>query len=833
MKFVFNDIFASDSNLFSKSEQVESVIVSSNLILEKNIKTAQVTKSEFADFVRKYKDGDATERARIIREEVPKMDESQQKNFTRQIQVQSNKGGSEPNSNDSAAEKVLNQIIEDSEQTGEAGKNLGRILVERNKIESRLRSSGFSPDEIAKLFNDYIEKAGMPETLVLKFLEDGLDYASQARTSYKEVLEFMLVHYIDQRDADLTRNLTKLASQVKSVAPDVPIFSMLLDSANGKMPDLSMIPLIEDEEKRSLIIEVMKLAQLRVVGQSETIRRRWQTIRDRMNMIQEQANRQRAIVDMLETVEVDKFVTEQIKLFGDLFVKLMTGSPMYRTLRSMLYDIAAARKILDAYGTLYFDNQPVTPRQTDREQRGRPEAGSDISDESVGSAGIFRRQSSKKTNFVKISQAKKNTSEIINKIGKVVAQAFVKMKNDTIPNLSEQGKIFYNSYNDININYWNNITTIDQIVNADTIISKNVSNLFKKNFASNYNSVRIAQIPQQGNITPVDIDKDLEKQTTDVYLAIKEIILTFERIEAFNGNFSGIVKFTHMVNNFNAGYAREILTQQGVEGLGSPSQRRIYDQNGVLTDFGKQLLATEEDVNKILFATEAEQNLSMNLFLKRKQNRQLVETTKQNLENDIKMTVDLGDASGETPLARPEEIKKKYEKYKKLLTEVIKQTQFEKDLNKRAFDRIPKQNLDPFKNKLIESKLTDIDKDLKLFQNEYGRIASTSLIIAQISRKLRLIQKIGPIQKAIAKFKKAGLSTAALIASPNGFLKQLYLIRKEEEEALDILLKEYEKIRQYQTPVDLDGRISQNITPPSAEANIPTPPEGLERINES
>lgn len=832
MKFVFNDIFASDSNLFAKSEQVESVIVSSNLILEKNIKTAQVTNSEFADFIRKYKDGDATERARIVREEFPKMSESQQKDFTRQIQTQPNKGGSEPNTNDSAAEKVLNQIIEDSEQTGEAGKNLGRILVERNKIESRLRSSGFSPDEIAKLFNDYIEQASMPETLVLTFLEDGLDYASQARTSYKEVLEFMLVHYTEQLDADLTRNLTKLASQVKSVAPDVPIFEMLLDAAKGKMPDLSMIPLIEDEEKRSLIIEVMKLAQLRVVGQGETVRRQWQRIRDRMNMIQEQANRQRAIVDMLETIEVDKFVTQQIQLFGDLFVKLMT-TPMYRTLRSMLYDIAAARKILDAYGTLYLDNQPVTPRQTDREQRGRPEAGSDISDENVGSAGVFRRQSSKKTNFVKISQAKKNSSEIINKVGQIVSQAFVKMKNDAPSNLSEKGKIFFNLYIDTNINYWSNITTIDQIDNADTVISKNVSNLFKSVFASNYNSVRIAQIPQQGNITPVDIDKDLEKKTTELYKAIRNIIFVLEGFEAANGNFSGIIKVTKMVNNLNTGYAREILLQQGVEGVGFPGQNRIYDANGNLTDFGKKLLATEEDVNKILFATQAEQNTSMNLLLKRKQNRQLVETTKQNLENDIKMTVDLGDGSGETPLARPEEIEKKYISYKKLLTEVIKQTQFEKDLNKRAFDRIPKQNLDPFKIKLIESKLTDIDKDLKLFENEYGRIGPTSLIIRKISQKLRLMQKIGPIQKAIAKFKKAGLSTAALISSPNGFLKQLYLIRKEEEEALDILLKEYEKIRQYQTPVDLDGQISQNITPPSAEANIPTPPKGLERINES
>jgi hypothetical protein len=832
MKFVFNDIFASDSNLFAKSEQVESVIVSSNLILEKNIKTAQLTNSEFADFVRKYKDGDATERARIIREEVPKMSESQQKDFTRQIQSQPNRGGSEPNTNDSAAERILNQIIEDSEQTGEAGKNLGRILVERNKIESRLRSSGFSPDEIAKLFNDFIEQASMPETLVLTFLEDGLDYASQARTSYKEVLEFMLAHYSEQLDADLTRNLTKLASQVKSVAPDVPIFGMLLDAAKGKMPDLSMIPLIEDEEKRSLIIEVMKLAQLRVVGQGETVRRQWQRIRDRMNMIQEQTNRQRAIVDMLETIEVDKFVTQQIKLFGDLFVKLMT-TPMYRTLRSMLYDIAAARKILDAYGTLYLDNQPVTPRQTDREQRGRPEAGSDISDENVGSAGLFRRQSSKKTNFVKISQVKKDSSEIINQVGQVISQAFVKMKNDTPPNLSEKGKKFYNSFNDININYWSYITTIDQIQNANTVISKSVNTLFKQVFASNYNSVRIAQVPQQGNVAPVSIDKDLEKQTTEVYLALKNIILTLEGIESFNGNLSGMAKIVMMTNNINVTYARETLLQQGIGGLKSPTQKNIFDENGNLTDFGKRLLAVEEDVNAILFATQAEQYTSMNLFLKRKQNRQLVETTKQNLENDIKMTVDLGDASGETPLARPEEIKKKYESYKKLLTEVIKQTQFEKDLNKRAFDRIPKQSLDPFKIKLIESKLTDIDKDLKLFQNEYGRIASTSLIIAQISRKLRLMQKIGPIQKAIAKFKKAGLSTAALISSPNGFLKQLYLIRKEEEEALNILLEEYEKIRQYQTPVDLDGQISQNITPPSAEANIPTPPESLEKINEA
>ena len=72
-----------------------------------------------------------------------------------------------------------------------------------------------------------------------------------------------------------------------------------------------------------------------------------------------------------------------------------------------------------------------------------------------------------------------------------------------------------------------------------------------------------------------------------------------------------------------------------------------------------QLFDVQQQVDAILFEYEVEQNARYNLALKRKQNAQLIERTKQNLENDIKMTVDLGDDEGETPLSRPEEIKKK------------------------------------------------------------------------------------------------------------------------------------------------------------------------------
>jgi hypothetical protein len=832
MKFVFNDIFASDSNLFAKSEQLESVIVTSNLILENNVRIAQVTDSEFRDFIRKYKDGTATDRARIMREDFPKMDESQQKDFTRQIESRSGSSSSDPKEGDSFSERVLNQIIEDSEQTGVAGQSLNRKLIERNKIISRLRSSGFGPDEIARLIKDF-DDADVPETLMLTLLEDALDYAGQGNASYKEVVTFMLTHYKEQLDADMTRSLTKLGSQIKAVSPDVPVFKMMIESAKGMVPDLELIPLIEDEEKRKALIEVLKLTQTRIVGQDEVIRREQQRVRDRLQKIQEQTNRQRALVDILQTIEVDKVLAKEINIFGEVFVKLMKA-PMYRALRSILYDIAAARKILDAYGSLYMDTSPTTPRQTDREQRGRPEADSDLAEPNTGQ-GIFRRRESQNNQNIRIAQTASEISALVSQIGKITAGAIIDQKSDALSqftNLSAQGKDRLNTFLETQASYWNSITNVSQIDNAET----EILGLLRKKFiktSSNNNFIKVAQIPTQTGITPVAIDENLEGLVKNYY---RGFVWIFKTADAYSvvadGNFSGLVMLNKLTSGVSAGFAKELLLSKGIGGSAAPSQKGLYNQDGTMTAEGMRLLDNEAQVNAILTLTEDEQKTRINLVLKRKQNIRLVENTVKNLENDIKMTVDLGDGTGETPLSRPEEIKKKYSDFKKLLTEIIKQTQFEKDLLVRSFNRISKENLDPFKIKLIQTSVADIDKDLKFFQNEYGKISSTALIIAQISRKLRLLQKIGPIQKAIAKFKKAGLSTAALISSPNGFLRQLYLIRKEEEDALNILLEEYKKVSQVEKPVDLDSTIRQDLTTSTGEVSVPTPPTDLQPIRE-
>ena len=833
MKFVFNDIFASDSNLFAKSEQVESVILASNLILEKNLKVAQVPDADFREMIRKYKDGTATDRARIMREDFPSLDESQQKDFTRQIETRSEKS-SDLNKTDSISENVVNQVIEDAENTGVAGQNLNRILVERNKLVSRLRSSGFSPDEIARLFNDFMEKSGVPETLMITLLEDAMEYASQARSSYKVVANFMLVHYSQQRDADLTRTVVKLASQVKAASPDVPVFEMLTDAAMGTKPDISTIALIEDEDKRAIMFDLLRFSQLRVVEQGEEIRRQEQAIRDRLQMIQEQTNRQRGFVDILQTIEVNKEITKQIQAFGDVFVKLMT-TPMYLALRSMLYDIAAARKILDAYGTLYIDNSPITPRQTDTEQRGRPDADSDLSQPNTGT-GLFRRRDSSSKNLIRLAQAEEDVSEksydmseeeksrIIRNVGQALANVYIRIRDTTQFDLDQKGKERMNIFLNVHAEYWSKIVSQTQIDQSGQIITNILSERLKNVLASKNSFIKIAQTPQT-RVRPVNTDQQLEALVRSFYETIVSYLKSADTVRIFQeGTWSSFFMINSMINVVNVEYAKQALLVQGLGGMKLPSQN-IFDNKGNLTPQGMQILDAENQTNALLFATEAEQRARAILFQKRKANIRLVENTIQNLEKDIKMTVDLGDSTtGETPLSRPEEIKKKYEDFKKLLSEIIKQTHFEKDLMKRAFDRIPKEKLDPFKIKLIQNSLTDIDKDLKFFQSEYGKISSTALIILQISRKMRLMQKLGPLQKKIAKFKKAGLSTAALISSPNGFLRQMYLIRKEEEDALKILLQEYKKVSQHEKPVDLNSEIEQKLTTSTGEIVLPKSP---------
>ena len=81
MKFVFNDIFASDSNLFKAEDKLESVIITSGLILEKSLRLATVTKADFDDMIDRYNIGDPKDKSDIMTNEFNRLDDDQKKDF--------------------------------------------------------------------------------------------------------------------------------------------------------------------------------------------------------------------------------------------------------------------------------------------------------------------------------------------------------------------------------------------------------------------------------------------------------------------------------------------------------------------------------------------------------------------------------------------------------------------------------------------------------------------------------------------------------------------------------------------------------------------------------
>lgn len=836
MKFVFNDIFASSSELFKEVNKSDSIIVSSNLILEKNIKTAQVSDADYRGLLQDYLTGSEQDRARILREDYPNFSEEQQRDFTNEITKSEQEAKKKRGEGKTITENVINTVIDDSESTGKPGENLSLKLVNRNKIVSTLRSSGFSEEQIGKLFFDFIDNYGIPESLTLTFLQEGLNAARAGRTSYPKVLEFILVHYQEQRDAQMTLDIVKEASEAQALNPDVPIFDMLIDGAKGQLPDIAQVALIDDDDKRSVVIELLKLSQLRIVEQGEAARRQLQLVRDRLQTVQEQVNRQRAIVDILKTIEVDRALTDEIRKFGDTFVNLMT-STMFRALRDIMYDIAAGRKLLDMWGSLYVDTQPITPRQTDVEMKGRPLADSPMSgDIKTEQEGVFRRKDkiiSNANRFVKIAQGavdKADEAAIISKICKAAATAFDKFSVERIQGLNETGKKGFQIYCQINKSVLMACRSVQSVNNYPGRVAaqfeQQTSDFMLKTKASSVSNVKIAQVQTQTEIRPTQsANQNLDNFINECYSALLNAASFEVHINTWNtANFAGFIYY-HKLNAIAIlNQINEEALQQGIGGIRPPTQQNIFDENGRLTEFGAQVFENEKDVNEFLQLSEAESNARIKLKLKREQNKVLIDNTEKNLNNEMRLLVDLGDTQteGETPLATPQKIKEKYESFKTLLKECIKQAQLEKDILVRAFDRLKSdgRTLDPFKMKLTQGVIAAIDKDLKDFQNKYGKIATTSLIVVQMQRKLRLLQKIGPIQKAIAKFKKAGMSTSALISQPNGFLRQLYLIRNEEEQALNILLDAYKQITVYHKPVDLNAFLKQNPTTSTGEVKL-------------
>ena len=104
--------------------------------------------------------------------------------------------------------------------------------------------------------------------------------------------------------------------------------------------------------------------------------------------------------------------------------------------------------------------------------------------------------------------------------------------------------------------------------------------------------------------------------------------------------------------------------------------------------------------------------------------------------------------------------------------------------------------------------LSALQKDLIEIQAKKVEWATFAPIADRMGRKRRFLQKLKPLQTQLDTLKKLGIPMANIIASPNGILSQVSKIRKEEQEALEILRKlYYEKMDLLKNPDKIDAMI--------------------------
>lgn len=814
MKFIFDDSFAADFNLFKTENKLESVVLPSGLIFEKSVRLANVSDQDLQEMIDNYNSGNNDDKARIIADDYPKLDEGQRKEFVQRTSRGKSSGsvGEFSFGNDkSIPEKGISRMMDMSDITGEPSQKASRLLSDRNILVSQLRTI-LSEEEIGEVF-ELIRSKRFPESELHNILKDALQYSTESGTNFKTVLSFFVNHYDQQRDLHLTRDIAKLASEIKATNPDVNVFEMLSTAAVGQIPDIAMINLIDDDKMRNTVLTLISTSQLRIVEQNEAIRRNLQNVRDGLQAMEERTNLQTALVDALDTIEIDKTLTQEVEAFGSLFKRYMK-SPTYRAFRNVLYQMKAARKLIDRWSTIVTDTQPITPRQTGLEQKGKPLGSSDLTQESEkdDARGLGRMNvNSPNSKFVKIAQAKQNAQSLV--FRKQISDNFI----DEIVNFYKNSRASFASkypaevmkgYDLISYYIEKSKNNPDYLNNLGTyVVSSLRTNRLSKTIYS--------QTTPQTGITGISADTTSDQAIQANNKKIEHFLNTIAYATKFT-NPQALDELARFMNAYGQALNRQNELQSGAAGLPAPSQGFSAFQRMFVA-------ANEEEVNNMIGLSREESFARMNLAKKRADYKTMFENKREILNKNIKMQVDLGDGTeGEAPYQTPEKIKALYEDMKVFLKEVIKNISYEKQLLQKGFNRISSR-LDPFQSKKVQAKISEIEVDIRFYMNELNKISSTALIAADMARKQRLYQKLGPIQKKLSMLAKAGFTPSGLMfnmsfTDPGGqsmtYGSLLYSILNQEKKALATLQNAYQEARKSTTPVDLKQYLGKLTTEP-------------------
>ncbi len=848
MKFIFNDTFITDPNLFHTKTDERSVFVSGNLIFEKSSVAAS---GKVSKLISEYKSADGDDKLKIASDVTNRSGrasgwtDDDAKDFFKGISASDSGGRSFDSSGKSMTRQYLDTIVGDTDDLGQAADEFGAKQTLRERVVDQLKPF-MSNEEIGKAFDDLWNKAGLAESEVLDFFYNIIDLSAEAGSNIKELINFATMHYSTRRDKGLTLLLLDLGSKLQKKYPEVNFFAMMIDSANGEKPKLGKLAIITDKTDMDSARKIFSLSQHRIVEQNAALNRERKEVRDRVQNMQERTNLQRAIFEAMKMNEVERGLIIELDKFGETFRRLVTN-PQFRALKDLQYTILAGRRLLDAWMSLYVDKQPVTPSRSTDETRDDPKSISTYTGKQQGRSlsdlpSRSKILTSSSVRFVKVAQNTQNNNAILEVQRKLLndliqgftGRALPKISNGNLPDPVK--KLLSNHINNL-VSEFSRALRLNQRVSFseiyDRVLSKTQTSITsQRRTNSSYSNFKVV-VSQQGGaqINRPAVTPDFQDASNLIGVIVNAVYYLGSAESIFRifttGDLTDVVALYRMIAVYESNLFLQLDNQLGNVGIKSPLDNSLFS-GGKVSAQGARMMMNEQEADAIIKLFGEEAFAVERLETKIKADEQILSNAENNLSIEASQSVQLSEGKetiegDKAPLEFPAELKQKYESFVNQVNTVIKSLYYVLGIRRNMKKRAEVEGSDP----LIMNTLSRIEQDLliriKRLEETRDKYKSTNLIRIELEKIRRLKELLGPLEAQIKLFSDAGISIASLITQPNGLLNTISKIRDEEENALDKLIDKYTELKERITPVNLGNFQRPTFTQATGQVEIGEP----------
>ena len=263
--------------------------------------------------------------------------------------------------------KSIAQIIMDTAaKLGGQAKTEAQKIAERDVLISKLLVKyGGNEQNVVDFFNRSLFEVKLSHDELVELTDVTIQAASQSGQDLKGINDFALAHIQKIQNPTLTLTIIEEATKLKSMFRSIPIFEILAnDFKPGSFPDAEQYinnPLMFGNDPANFLLfqELRGMATQRNAEQVELTRR---LLEDKFRTKQkaiEVANRKRAIVDMMESIEYLDAETAAVNKISEVFQSSVLN-PNVKMFRRLFRDLKAAQVLKDEFlGGMQFQSTEI------------------------------------------------------------------------------------------------------------------------------------------------------------------------------------------------------------------------------------------------------------------------------------------------------------------------------------------------------------------------------------------------------------------------------------------------------------------------------------------